>query len=109
MDGITCTKGRGKLELLPLSTFCYFKADSKYIVGYDDGGQEYLMGHLTTLKTLKDAHPELVATHRSYLAARPITAVEKAWGGGLFAKGDNFQIPISRRYAPAIRALARQN
>lgn len=109
MDGITCTKGRGKPELLPLSTFCYFKADSKYIVGFDDGGQEYLMGHLTTLKALKDAHPGLIATHRSYLAARPITSVERVKGGGLLAKGDNFQIPVSRRYAPTIRALARQN
>lgn len=109
MDGITCTKGRGKPQQLPLSVFCYFKADTKYVVGFDDCGQEYLMSNLTTLKTLKDAHPELVATHRAYLAARPITAVEKVMGGGLLAKGNNFQIPISRRYAAAIRELARQN
>lgn len=109
MDGITCTRGRGKPQQLPLSAFCYFKADSKYVVGFDDGGQEYLMSHLTTLKALKDAHPGLIATHRSYLAARPITSVERVKGVGLLAKGDNFQVPISRRYAPTIRALSRQN
>ena len=106
MNSIICSVGPGKTHSMPFGDFCYFKADCKYVTGVDDSGQEHLLESHKSLKSLMAAYPELIATHRSYVTARPITEVSLS-DGCLMAFGDGFQIPASRRYAPALRAVAR--
>ena len=92
---------------MPFSAFCYFKADAKYVTGVDDDGNEYLLDYLVTLKSLVAANPGLIVTHRSYVAARPIYEVSLSIDGKLLASGEHFKIPVSRRYALAVRAQIR--
>ena len=106
MNSIICSVGPGKTHPMPFGDFCYFKADCKYVTGVDDSGQEHLLESHKSLKSLMAAYPELIATHRSYVTARPIRKVTEI-GGCLLAFGDGFLIPVSRRYAPAIRAVVR--
>jgi len=104
-----CVKNRGALELIPIETILYFKADQKYVT-LRTADQEYLIEE--SLKSLEDEFPtQFIRIHRNALVAEHhLLGLKKNEDSHVcvsFNEVDDL-LEISRRHLPSIRKKLRK-
>ncbi len=103
-----CARIRGNLRLIDLADIYYFRADSKYVEVYYEGGQVLIEESLASLE--QEFETEFIRIHRNALVAKSrITSLEKdgEGRGHVLVIDTEDRIVISRRHLPAVRALFR--
>ncbi|MEO1434330.1 MAG: LytTR family DNA-binding domain-containing protein [Bacteroidota bacterium] len=105
-------QGRKQVIELDLPQLLYLESQDNYVLVHflsKDGYQKELIRSTLRFQEEQLAHPELIRCHRSFIVnVQQIDQVEgNAQGLRLHLRDHEQQIPVSRKYIPAIRAAVK--